>query len=72
MNQTAASAAPTVPFHQRLTWGMGSLGTITYLNVFTALAMYYLTLVLKVDPALAGTMITAARLVDAFSDPLMG
>lgn len=61
-----------MPFHQRLTWGLGSLGTITYLNVFTALAMYYLTLVLKVPPALAGTMITAARLVDAFSDPFMG
>lgn len=61
-----------MPFFQRLTWGFGSLGTITYLNVFTALAMYYMTEVLNVDAALAGTMITAARLIDAFSDPLMG
>ena len=61
-----------MPFFQRLTWGFGSLGTITYLNVFTALALYYLAYVLKMDEALAGTLITAARLIDAFSDPLMG
>ena len=71
MNQSIAPQA-NVPLHQRITWGFGSLGTITYLNVFTALAMYYLTFVLKVDEALAGTLITAARLIDAFSDPLMG
>ena len=61
-----------MPFHQRLTWGFGSLGTIAYLNVVTALAQFYLTLVLKMDPVLAGWLIFAARLVDAFSDPLMG
>ena len=63
---------PSVPFVQRVTWGIGSLGTITYLNVFTVLALYYLTVVLKMAPGLAGALITAARLVDAFSDPLMG
>lgn len=41
-----------MPFFQRLTWGFGSLGTITYLNVFTALALYYLAYVLKMDEAL--------------------
>ena len=71
MNQPAASTR-TVPFVQQVTWGLGSLGTIAYLNVFTALAQFYLTLVLKMDPALAGSLIFAARLVDAFSDPLMG
>ncbi len=67
-----STTAPPVPFAQRLTWGAGSLATISYLNVFTALALYYLTLVLKMDPALAGLLITLARLIDAFSDPLMG
>ena len=71
MNNPSA-ATPPVPFSQRITWGFGSLGTIAYLNVFTALAQFYLTLVLKMDPALAGSLIFAARLVDAFSDPLMG
>ena len=69
---SATSSPPPVPFVQRLTWGAGSLATISYLNVFTALALYYLTLVLKMDPALAGLLITLARLIDAFSDPLMG
>ena len=68
----ASAAAPPVPFSQRITWGFGSLGTIAYLNVFTALAHLYLTAVLKMDVALAGSLIFAARLVDAFSDPLMG
>ena len=67
-----SSSPPPVPFAQRLTWGAGSLATISYLNVFTALALYYLTVVLKMDPALAGWLITLARLIDAFSDPLMG
>ena len=71
MNQPEATTR-TVPFYQRLTWGVGSLGTIMYLNVFTALALYYLTVVLKMDPKLAGSLIFAARLVDAFSDPIMG
>lgn len=72
MNQPLPTSPPPVPFAQRLTWGAGSLATISYLNVFTALALYYLTLVLKMDPALAGLLITLARLIDAFSDPLMG
>ena len=71
MNQPDSSPTP-VPFGQRLTWGAGSLGTISYLNVFTALALYYLTVVLKMNPELAGSLIFAARIVDAFSDPLMG
>ncbi len=71
MNQPEATTR-TVPFFQRLTWGVGSLGTIMYLNVFTALILYYLTVVLKMDPKLAGSLVFAARLVDAFSDPIMG
>ena len=72
MNSPPPPAAPPVPFAQRLTWGAGSLATIGYLNVFTALALYYLTLVLKMDEVLAGLLITVARLIDAFSDPVMG
>lgn len=71
MNSSPPSSPP-VPYHLKLTWGLGSLGTIAYLNVFSVLAHFYLTLVLRMDPALAGSLIFGARLVDAFSDPLMG
>lgn len=66
------SASVDVPFRIRLGWGVGSLGTITYLNVVSALIVLYLTTVVKIDPALAGVLVTAVRLIDAFSDPLMG
>jgi len=61
-----------VPCAQRLAGRAGSLASRSYLIVFTALALYYLTVVLKMDPGLAGWLITLARLIDAFSDPLMG
>ena len=48
----AAEAAPeAIPFRVRVSWGLGSFGTITYLNVVTALVMVYLTTVMKIDPA---------------------
>lgn len=56
----------------KLCWGMGSLGTITYMNTVTALVLVYLTTVLKLDPLLAGSLVTGARIFDAFTDPLMG
>ncbi len=71
MNKSSATSPP-VPLSQRITWGFGSLGTIAYLNVVTALAHIYLSAVLKMDVALAGSLLFSARLVDAFSDPLMG
>lgn len=61
-----------VTFATRLTWGFGSFGTIAYLNTVTALVLVYLTTILGVEPALAGAMVAAARVIDAFSDPLMG
>jgi GPH family glycoside/pentoside/hexuronide:cation symporter len=53
-------------------WGLGSFGTIGYLSVVTALVLVYLTVVLKMEPATAGRIVFVARLIDAFSDPLVG
>jgi GPH family glycoside/pentoside/hexuronide:cation symporter len=61
-----------IPFRVRFSWGLGSLGTIGYLNTVTSLVLVYLTTVMKIDPGLAGAMVFTARIVDAFSDPLMG
>ena len=69
-----ASAEHTgeIPFKTRFFWGLGSLGTISYLNLVTALVLVYLTSIVKLDAAVAGTLVFAARIVDAFSDPAMG
>lgn len=64
--------ARPIPLRIRFSWGLGSLGTIGYINAVSVLVMVYLTTVMKIEPAAAGTMVAAARLVDAFSDPLMG
>ncbi len=59
-------------FATRFSWGIGSLGTIGYLNTVTALILVYLTTIVKMEPAVAGALVAGARVVDAFSDPLMG
>jgi GPH family glycoside/pentoside/hexuronide:cation symporter len=65
-------AAGEIPWRVSFTWGLGSFGTIAYLNVVTALVLVYLTTVMKIDPGTAGLIVFIARLVDAISDPLMG
>lgn len=67
-----AAGDDVVPRLVRWSWGMGSLGTITYLNVVSALILVYLTTIVGIEAAVAGTLIFAARVIDAFSDPLMG
>lgn len=66
------AAAPDVPLGVRITWGIGSLGTISYLNTVSALVLVYLTTVMKVPPDVAGYLVFSARIIDAFSDPVMG
>ncbi len=64
--------AGDIPLGVRVSWGLGSLGTIAYLNVVTALVLVYLTTIMKIEPGVAGLLVFLARIVDAFSDPLMG
>ena len=49
--ERADDVAPDISFRVRFTWGVGSLATITYLNIVTALVLVYLTTVLKNRPA---------------------
>lgn len=67
-----AGEAPPIPFRIRFSWGLGSFGTITYLNVVTSLVLVYLTLILKIDPGTAGLVVFTARIADALMDPVMG
>ena len=67
-----ADSAHPIPFKTRFFWGLGSFGTISYLNIVTALVLVYLTTIVKMEPAVAGSLVFVARIVDAFSDPAMG
>lgn len=57
---------------EHLAWGLGSLGTITMISAVSSLYLYFLISVVKLPPALAGTLIFISKLVDMISDPAMG
>ena len=53
-------------------WAAGSLATGTLFNAMSLFALFYMTTVLGVGPALAGSLLFLMRLYDAVTDPLMG
>ncbi len=56
----------------RFGWGIGSLGGTTLINGVTFLALFYLSNVIGMEPALAGSLLFGAKLFDIATDPLMG
>lgn len=56
----------------RLGWGVGSLGASTLINGVTFLALFYLTQVLGIDPALAGGLLFLSKLWSIAADPVVG
>jgi len=54
------------------TWATGAFGVSVLMNGISALSLFYFTVVLKIEPALAGLLIFAARIYDAVTDPLSG
>ena len=53
-------------------WGLGSLGLAVILNTLNVLLIAYLTLVVGIEPALAGSLVLAAKLYDVITDLPMG
>jgi GPH family glycoside/pentoside/hexuronide:cation symporter len=56
----------------RIGWGIGSLGGTALINAVTFLALFYLTLVLGMSPAVAGTLLFVTKCYDIVTDPMMG
>ena len=61
-----------LPHRLILGWGIGSLGASTVHNGISFLALFYLSTVLGLEPALAGSLILLAKVYDILTDPLMG
>ncbi len=55
-----------------LGWAIGTLGVSLQLNTFAIAALFFMVTVLKIEPVIAGALITGSKLYDAFTDPLMG
>lgn len=53
-------------------WAIGELAIAAYIGLQMAFMLFYCTDVLAIPPALAGVALLVPRLLDAFSDPLMG
>jgi GPH family glycoside/pentoside/hexuronide:cation symporter len=53
-------------------WASGSLATGSVYNAMALFALFYMTSVLGVSPALAGVLLFVTKMYDAITDPLMG
>lgn len=59
-------------FSEKLSYGLGDTASNFFFQTFNLFLLYYYTDVFGLGAAAAGTIFLAARLVDMFSDPLMG
>ena len=53
-------------------WGLGSLGLAVILNTLNVLLIAYLTLVVGLEPALAGSLVLIVKIYDVLTDLPMG
>ncbi|OYU13975.1 MAG: hypothetical protein CFE37_13405 [Alphaproteobacteria bacterium PA4] len=53
-------------------WGAGSIGTVTVLTINSLLLLFFMTSVLGLAPALAGSLLFGAKLIDAVAAPILG
>jgi len=61
-----------LPVSIKAGWATGAFGVALLMNGISALMLFYLTTVVMLDPAVAGTIIFLSKLYDAFSDPFSG
>ena len=61
-----------LPVALKLGWGSGAFGVAMLMNGISILIFFYLVGILKIEPALAGTIIFISKIFDVFTDPLVG
>ena len=69
---TLAEQDDRLPTSLKVGWGFGSVGTQIVLNSQSLLLLYYFVAILKLEPALAGTILFGAKLFDAALAPIVG
>jgi len=67
-----ADSADIVSKPIKLFWGTGALGVAVLMNSISTLILFYMVGVLKIEPALAGALIFATKILDVISDPVVG
>jgi GPH family glycoside/pentoside/hexuronide:cation symporter len=61
-----------LPTGLKLAWASGAFGVAVLMNGISALVLFYLTVVLRIEPAVAGFLIFVSKIYDAITDPLSG
>jgi len=68
----APGSASVLSWRTILGWSVGTIGPVTLLYVVNYSFMFFMTDLLGVTAALAGSLIFAVRIYDIFADPTMG
>jgi len=68
----AGSAADSLGFRERFSYGFGNLASCLYWQTFMVYLTIFYTDVFGIGAAAAGTLIGLSRSIDAFLDPAMG
>jgi GPH family glycoside/pentoside/hexuronide:cation symporter len=71
-NSAAQQSITPVPLREKIGYGLGDMGFNFYWANISAFLLIYYTDVFGISAAAAGTMMLVTKIVDAFTDPLMG
>ncbi|KUM54800.1 MFS transporter [Rheinheimera sp. EpRS3] len=69
---TTQNTVTAVPLREKIGYGLGDMGFNFYWANISAFLLIYYTDVFGISAAAAGTMMLVTKIVDAFTDPLMG
>ncbi|MFW6070255.1 MAG: MFS transporter [bacterium] len=69
---TTPPASPSLPRHIKFVYGLGDWGTAASTTARNAFWFFFLTSVVGLDAALAGTIFLVGRLWDGINDPVVG
>lgn len=79
MSEAVKEAAPgagarvdALPKKLKLGWSVGAAGVSVLMNGVSAVILFYLVSIVKLDPALAGGLIFSFKILDVITDPIMG
>lgn len=72
IDAATVKASGTLPASLKLGWGSGAFGISMLMNGISGLILLFCVGILKIEPALAGTIIFLAKIFDVFTDPIVG
>ena len=61
-----------LPTRLKIGWASGALGVALLMNGISGLVLFYMVGILKIEPAVAGTLVFLTKLFDVASDPIVG